>query len=149
MGETLAALLTSLRSPPLLTPVIPDHTAMKYFVRAQSAAGVEDLVKRVTACFDGAAKATGCDVKYSTERMMYDLRNNLPIAEEYAAVMGEEYHLPTKVAIDDWSMAGGSTDFGNVSHHREPAECSRRAGVHGSGGLVGPGGVTLVGAGEE
>jgi metal-dependent amidase/aminoacylase/carboxypeptidase family protein len=98
-----------------LTPVIPDHTAMKFYVRAQSAAGVEDLIKRVCACFDGAAQATGCKVRYTTERVMTDLRNNLPISEEYAAAMGEEFHLPTYVAIDDWTMAGGSTDFGNVS----------------------------------
>lgn len=98
-----------------LTAVIPDHTAMKFFVRAQSAKGVDTLVDRVKACFEGAATATGCKVKYNVERMMYDLRNNLPIAEEYAAAMGEEYNLPVKVAIDDWSMSGGSTDFGNVS----------------------------------
>lgn len=98
-----------------LTPVIPDHTAMKYYVRAQSSTGVEELIKRVCACFDGAAQATGCKVKYSTERAMGDLRNNLPISEEYAAAMGDEFHLPTYVGIDDWSVSGGSTDFGNVS----------------------------------
>ncbi|GMK57164.1 hypothetical protein CspeluHIS016_0310040 [Cutaneotrichosporon spelunceum] len=96
--------------------IIPDHTAMKYYVRARSAAGVEELTKRVCACFEGAAKATGCTVKHKTERMLMDLRNNLIIAEEYASAMGKEFHIPTLVAIDDWNYAGGSTDFGNVTY---------------------------------
>ncbi|KLT42680.1 amidohydrolase [Cutaneotrichosporon oleaginosum] len=101
--------------------IIPDYTAMKFYVRAQSAAGVEALIARVCACFDGAALATGCKVKYTTERVMMDLRNNLPLAEEYAAAMGEEFHLPTYVGIDDWSVAGGSTDFGNVTYEMPAA----------------------------
>lgn len=63
-----------------LTTVIPDHTSMKYYVRAQSAKAVEDLVVKIKGCFDGAGKATGCKVKYETERMMFDLRNNLVLS---------------------------------------------------------------------
>lgn len=60
--------------------VIPDHTAMRYYVRAQSAKGVEELMEKIKACFDAAGLATGCKVKYETERMMYDLRNNLVLS---------------------------------------------------------------------
>lgn len=56
---------------------------MRYYIRATSAKGVEELLQKASNAFEGAAKATGCKVKITTERMMYDLKNNLQMAVSF------------------------------------------------------------------
>ena len=64
----------------VLTGVIPDYTSMKFYVRGQNAKGVADLMAKVKDIFEAAAKATGCTVKYKTDKLLYDLRNNLQMS---------------------------------------------------------------------
>ncbi|BEJ00189.1 hypothetical protein CcaverHIS631_0500460 [Cutaneotrichosporon cavernicola] len=96
--------------------IIPDYAAMKYFIRAKTANDVEALVAKVQACFDGAATATECKVKYDVAPMTYDLRNNGPFCDEFAAAVSALWNRRTWIALDNWDNAGGSTDFGNVCY---------------------------------
>lgn len=42
--------------------IIPEETSMLYYVRAPSLSEHKLLVKKIAACFEAAAKATGCQV---------------------------------------------------------------------------------------
>lgn len=50
---------------------------MRSCIRAQPVAEVNDRVARVQACFEGAAKATGCRAEHETEETMHDLRDTV------------------------------------------------------------------------
>ena len=43
--------------------LIPDVASLEYFIRDASAGGADDIAKRVTACFEAGAAATGCAVE--------------------------------------------------------------------------------------
>ena len=45
--------------------LIPDEASLEYFIRDASAASVDDIAKRVEACFNAGAKATGCGMECS------------------------------------------------------------------------------------
>ncbi|KAF9461531.1 hypothetical protein BDZ94DRAFT_1196088 [Collybia nuda] len=90
--------------------VIPDYSKLTYLVRAPSIAEVNELVKRVKACFEAAAIATGCRVEMSFELPYYDLRQNKALSENFGDRisrygMGLTHNSTT-----------ASTDFGNVSY---------------------------------
>ncbi|ORY28950.1 putative amidohydrolase [Naematelia encephala] len=94
--------------------IIPEHTQMKFFARAVNVAALDELLKKILPIFDAAAKATGCQVKVWTESMQKDLNNVRPLAEEYAAAMGELFNIPVDLHFE--LESGGSTDFGNVTY---------------------------------
>jgi amidohydrolase len=95
--------------------IIPDHTAAEFYVRAADDAKLEDLKRRVLACFEGAATATGCRLEARwTGRPYSNLTTNAPLAECYvenARLLGKT--LPPRGA---GASGGPSTDMGNVSH---------------------------------
>ncbi|WOO78196.1 Peptidase M20 domain-containing protein 2 [Vanrija pseudolonga] len=96
--------------------IIPDYTSMKYYVRASRASGVEELMAKAIGCFKGAAEATGCKLKFKTEPITYDLRNNKLFGEEYASAMSELYNVPIPIELGEGTNPGASTDFGNVTY---------------------------------
>lgn len=95
--------------------IVPAHTRMEYYVRAPAAASVKDLTQRLITLFEAAGQATGCKVQTEITPMMYELRNNSTLSNHYASVMKDAGH-PVLVALDDFSGAGASTDFGNVTY---------------------------------
>ncbi|GFZ43689.1 hypothetical protein JCM24511_01409 [Saitozyma sp. JCM 24511] len=97
--------------------IIPDLTSMKYFIRAPTATAVVALREKVIPCFEAAAKATGCKLKITTDELTYDLRNVAPLADEYAACVGDLYGTKTYINLKyDPNAALASTDFGNVTY---------------------------------
>jgi amidohydrolase len=95
--------------------IIPDHTAAEFYIRAADDAKLEDLKRRVLACFEGAATATGCRLEVRwTGRPYSNLTTNNPMAESYV----ENARLLGKSIPPRGAGAGGgpSTDMGNVSH---------------------------------
>ncbi len=42
--------------------IIPEEAELYYYLRAPTKAELNDLIQRVVACIDGAAKMTGCEV---------------------------------------------------------------------------------------
>jgi metal-dependent amidase/aminoacylase/carboxypeptidase family protein len=50
---------------PKVANVIAEYTKLSYIARSDTKQAVEVLEKRVLACFEAAASATGCEVKIS------------------------------------------------------------------------------------
>ena len=92
--------------------VIPEHTAIRCFVRADENSHLrENVLPRVENCFRGSALATGCRVSIKQNTPAYlavDSNQALvELAEDAFDELGRELHHPFK--------RYGSTDMGNVS----------------------------------
>ncbi len=95
--------------------VIPHHTAAKFLIRTEEDDYMDEVLKpKVLACFQGAAQATGCELKYrwGEESRYKTMRTNRALAEAYAANVET---LGRKVVNPESSRSMGSTDMGNVS----------------------------------
>ncbi len=96
--------------------IVPERASCRYFVRAVDVHELALLKKRVHACFEAAAIATGCtaDIRWGGSDYL-DLKTNWPMAgafEKNAAALGREF-FPVKDIPPGFA---GSTDMGNVSH---------------------------------
>ena len=92
--------------------IIPEQSEMRYSIRAPTTLEVKDVKAKVTACFEAAAKATGCTVEIRDSTAGYDnVCHNSVMCDLYDAnskqlgVTHVQYTHPT-----------GSTDMGNVSY---------------------------------
>jgi amidohydrolase len=95
--------------------VIPHHTAAKLLVRTDDDAYMDEVLKpKVLACFEGAALATGCELKHrwGEESRYKTMRTNMSLAETYGANLES---LGRNVVNPESSRSMGSTDMGNVS----------------------------------
>jgi len=100
--------------------VVPDVAAGRFYVRAANRRELEALKRRVAACFEAGALASGATVEVAWGDADYlDIRRNEPLEEAFRAnaeSLGRRFFpvekLPRSVA--------GSTDMGNVTH-RLPA----------------------------
>ncbi len=95
--------------------VIPHHTAAKLLVRTEDDDYMDEVLKpKVLACFEGAARATGCTLahRWGEESRYKTMRTNMALAEAYQANV--EY-LGRKVVNPESNRSMGSTDMGNVS----------------------------------
>jgi len=93
--------------------IIPDYTMAQFYVRSAARAYTDELSRKVKACAEAAALATGCTVEVSNYEYSYDeLRTNQALAEVYTANLIEEGVSPNEIfdAEDH-----GSLDLGNVS----------------------------------
>ena len=92
--------------------VIPEHTALSYYVRATSLKRLEELEGRVRDCFQAGALATGCAVSIERAGPTYShFEGDLDLEALYAeniAALGHPPHLPLE-------GAPYSTDMANVS----------------------------------
>ncbi|KAM0370829.1 hypothetical protein ACHAPK_005020 [Fusarium culmorum] len=96
--------------------IIPDSTDLEYYLRAADVNQVKDISKKVEACFEAGAIATGCDVKCTcdSDQDYMELRPNMCMSTEFTKHMkafGRDF-------IDDANQPpmGASTDMGNVSY---------------------------------
>lgn len=93
------------------TNVIPDRTVVQVEVRADDLPLWRDLKRRVLACFDGAATATGCQWDWApTEHPYAPVKTDQTLARLWDAnltALGRTLTAPP--------LRGGSTDMGNVS----------------------------------
>ena len=96
--------------------IIQSYTRSEWYVRAATAARLEEVRDRVQACWEAAAAATGCTVQVSPDgNAMIDLITDPLLADLYAAnsaALGRP--MGRRAERDD--AASGSTDMGNVSH---------------------------------
>ncbi len=92
---------------------IPDFAQLRYGVRAEKPATLDDVVARVVNCARCCAEALGCTFDYRfPARTYYTVRHNMRLLKAFAAnldILGEEYieHVASSY----------STDVGNVSMH--------------------------------
>src|SRR3569833_1602486 len=103
--------------------VTPAHTCVEYYVRSDTRAAAQALWERVKKCFEGAALATGCDVKYEHLNSYADVRPSSALCRAYMEAMPEgtvSYSEPAEILA-------GTTDMGDVCY-----ECP---GFHGAFGI--------------
>jgi len=91
--------------------IIPEMAACTFYVRAAKLEYMWDLHKRVVACAEGAAKATGCSLSVIDKEAPYEpLKRNDTLLELFRANMtavgASESPAPDRL---------GSSDIGNVS----------------------------------
>ncbi|MEU8657072.1 M20 family metallopeptidase [Actinoplanes philippinensis] len=95
------------------TNIIPSRSVLEYEVRTPDIAQLDALRRRVHACFEAGALATGATVEFRrTEPDYLDLRNDPWLIERYSghlAAFGR-----TAVPLPH-GFAAASTDMGNVS----------------------------------
>jgi amidohydrolase len=92
--------------------VVPAHTAGTFIARSETDDLLEDLKKRVIACFTGAAKMTGARLKYSWGEHYAAMRSNGVMGrlfKENLAAVGRSIPLGAN------NLQTFSTDVGNVS----------------------------------
>jgi amidohydrolase len=100
----------------LAANIVPERASCRFYVRAADVHDLATLKKRVQACFEAGALATGCraDIRWGNTDYL-DMKTNWPMAgafEKNATALGREF-FPLK---DIPAGFAGSTDMGNVSH---------------------------------
>jgi amidohydrolase len=96
--------------------IVPERAACRFFVRARDGVALADLKKRVQACFEAGALATGTRLELNWGRVdCLDVKTNWTLARAYeknAKSLGREFLDPDTIPPG----LAGSTDMGNVSH---------------------------------
>lgn len=92
--------------------VTPANCCVEYYVRSDTRANAERLWARVEKCFEGAALATGCGVRYEPLNSYADVRSSGPLCRAYVEAM------PAGTVLYDENVGflAGSTDMGNVTY---------------------------------
>ncbi|KAL2175186.1 uncharacterized protein P884DRAFT_206751 [Thermothelomyces heterothallicus CBS 202.75] len=104
--------------------VTPADCTVEYYCRSATKCGAEVLWQRMQKCFEGAAIATGCEMRLEPINSYADLRFSRALCEAYVGAMPEgTVSLGTPADI-----LAGSTDMGNVCY-----ECPGFHGVFGIG----------------
>src|SRR5437588_8586956 len=92
--------------------IIPDHAAARLMVRSPDNAYLGELRQRVLACFEGAAVATGAELRPMWSEVCEVVNTNRPLAEAFAE---NARTLGRTMQARRPSDTHGSTDMGNVT----------------------------------
>ena len=92
--------------------IIPDRAAARLMVRSPDNAYLADLRRRVLACFEGAALATGVELRPMWSEVCEVVNTNRPLAEAFAENVRS---LGRTMQPRRPSDTHGSTDMGNVT----------------------------------
>ncbi len=94
--------------------IVPERAAASWYVRSPDRAGADALARRVVACLEAGALASGCSVSHELIQPSYnEVRDNQALLDRYVAnsvSLGRDVH-PT-----DNHQVVGSTDLGNVCY---------------------------------
>jgi amidohydrolase len=93
--------------------IIPDYAAIRYRARADNTEYLAEVVERLVACAEGAAKATGCRLEWKEYMPGYE--NTLPNSVLIDLMVANLRSLGLTVQTQRKRNGRGSTDFGNVS----------------------------------
>src|SRR6516165_10691180 len=93
--------------------IIPDYAAIRYRIRADDSDYLSEVVERVVACADGAAKATGCRLEWKEYMPGYE--NTMPNKVLLELMTANLRAIGVQVNNERRRSGRGSTDFGNVS----------------------------------
>jgi amidohydrolase len=93
--------------------IIPDYAAIRYRTRSDDADYLEDVVQRVVACAEGAARATGCRLEWNEYMPPYE--NTVPNGVLMDLMKSNLETLGLEVNTTRHRTSRGSTDFGNVT----------------------------------
>jgi len=92
--------------------IIPEHAAATFYVRAPRIDTMWELYKRVVACAEGAARATGAGLKVTQHDNVYEPMNSNKVLLDLFAANMKTAGLVEGEPIPDRL---GSSDVGNVS----------------------------------
>jgi amidohydrolase len=93
--------------------IIPEYASAEFYLRSLDKAYCYELLRRFQACCEGAAAATGCQVKVTPEPTVHEpLKPNVTMARLFARNL-ELIDCPEDP--EDGQAGYGSTDCGNVS----------------------------------
>ena len=93
--------------------IVPAHSAASFMVRADEEEYLDELEARVIDCFNGAAVATGAELRYTWGEVRYaPMLNNLTLAELFR---NNFISLGRDIPLGDTTIMNFSTDVGNVS----------------------------------
>jgi amidohydrolase len=92
--------------------IIPDRAAARLMVRSPDNAYLADLRRRVLACFEGAAVATGTELRSMWSDVCEVVNTNVPLAEAFAENVRS---LGRTMQPRRPSDTHGSTDMGNIT----------------------------------
>ncbi len=96
--------------------IIPARAEMLYYLRAQTAASLDELAARAEACFAAGALATGCTHDVRTVSPTYtELRPDPWLVDVFREEIVDLGRTPLPVELES-SRPLGSTDMGNVTH---------------------------------
>lgn len=94
--------------------IIPDYTEALFYVRANKVEYVEELLAKLTACVEGAAKGTGCTYKISkAEADFKDTDSNMYLSDlacDQYEKLGHQIYRAGRTQLP------GSSDLGDVSY---------------------------------
>jgi len=93
--------------------IIPDYAAIRYRTRSDDADYLEEVVQKVVACAEGAAKVTGCRLEWNEYMPPYE--NTVPNAVLMDLMKRNLEALGPEVSTTQKRTSRGSTDFGNVT----------------------------------
>src|ERR671939_1237518 len=93
--------------------IIPDYAAIRYRTRADDSEYLAQVVERVIACAEGAARATGCRLEWNEYMPPYE--NTVPNAVLMKLMKRNLEALGLEVSTARKRQGRGSTDFGNVT----------------------------------
>src|ERR671939_654759 len=93
--------------------IIPDYAAIRYRTRADDSEYLAEVVERVIACAEGAARATGCRLEWNEYMPGYE--NTLPNAVLMDLMTSNLRAVGLNVSTEKKRQGRGSTDFGNVT----------------------------------
>ena len=92
--------------------IIPEYASAIFYVRAPSIDAMWDLYRRVIACAEGAAKASGCEIQVTQHDSVYEpMKSSRVLLDLFKANM-TSVGLKEGLPIPDRK---GSSDVGNVS----------------------------------
>lgn len=91
--------------------IVPERAAARFFVRAGKREYLDEVIKQVKSCAEGASVATGAEVEISHFESNDDLETNPALAEAF----GENIRRYTGEVNEACDEVLGSTDAGNVS----------------------------------
>ncbi|WP_077702102.1 M20 family metallopeptidase [Virgibacillus dokdonensis] len=92
--------------------VVPDYAKARFFIRARTREGLNQVTERVKAIAEGAALTTGAKVKVSPFQNEVD---NFIINESLDDIFKTEIEQLGETVLERYSQALGSTDAGNIS----------------------------------
>lgn len=94
--------------------IIPDYTSALFYIRANKASYVEELMDKISACAEGAALGTGTTVKISeAEADFKDTDSNMYLSE---LVCRQYEKLGHRIKRCGNEILPGSSDLGDVSY---------------------------------
>jgi len=95
--------------------IVPHEAEMDWYVRSGTIESLQPLKRRVSACLEASAAATGCSCSLEWVKNPFaEVVDNVPMLAAYAANSARfGRHLVTEVVH---GAGGGSTDMGNVSY---------------------------------